>query len=172
MRDLGRRIGPGATGAELSVLVAAPAQRLPARQQGAAVLVAERERRETITRATAAAFTDDAREIAQRTLARDFRRFDPATARVVLLDAQERVLQGFPEPLSRRARAMLERRCVEVRTCTRVTGLDVENVTSPPTPGARNSSPAATSKPQRRRSSRATYHSRVPPKLRAGRSSR
>jgi len=68
------------------------------------------------------------REIAQRTLARDFRRFDPASARVLLIDATERVLHTFPEPLSRRARALLERRGVEVRTGTRVTGVDARGL--------------------------------------------
>ncbi len=60
------------------------------------------------------------REIAQRTLARDFRRFDPRQTRVLLLDVAPRVLPAFPETLARRARAMLERRGVEVRTGVRV----------------------------------------------------
>ncbi len=64
------------------------------------------------------------REIAQRTLARDFRRFDPRQSRVLLLDAAERVLPAFPEPLARRARAMLEHRGVEVRTGVRVEAVD------------------------------------------------
>jgi NADH dehydrogenase len=64
------------------------------------------------------------REIAQHTLARDFHNFDPRAARVVLIDAVERVLPQFPEPLSRKARAMLEARGVEVRTGCRVVDID------------------------------------------------
>jgi NADH dehydrogenase len=62
-------------------------------------------------------------EIAGRTLARDFRRFDPRTTRVILVEASGRVLSSFPEDLSRKARAQLERLGIEVRTDTRVTDL-------------------------------------------------
>jgi NADH dehydrogenase len=62
-------------------------------------------------------------EIAGRTLARDFRRFDPRTTRVILIEAGARVLSSFPEELSKKARAQLEGLGVEVRTGTRVTDL-------------------------------------------------
>jgi NADH dehydrogenase len=68
------------------------------------------------------------REIAARTMARDFRRFDPKTTRVVLVEGAERVLAAFPEGLSRRARALLERRGIEVRTGVLVTGVDEDGV--------------------------------------------
>jgi NADH dehydrogenase len=70
------------------------------------------------------------REIAQRTLARDFRNFDPRETRVVLLDAAPRVLPSFPEELSASARALLERRGVEVRTGAAVTAIDAQGVTA------------------------------------------
>jgi NADH dehydrogenase len=60
-------------------------------------------------------------EIAGRTLARDFRRFDPRTTRVILIEAGPRVLSTFPEELSAKARAQLEGLGVEVRTNTPVT---------------------------------------------------
>jgi NADH dehydrogenase len=62
-------------------------------------------------------------EIAGRTLARDFRRFDPRATRVILIEAAPRVLATFPENLSRKAREQLERLGIEVRTATRVTDL-------------------------------------------------
>ncbi len=62
-------------------------------------------------------------EIAGRTLARDFRRFDPRTTRVILIEAGPRVLSTFPEELSRKARAQLEELGIEVRTGARVTDL-------------------------------------------------
>jgi NADH dehydrogenase len=68
------------------------------------------------------------REIALRTLARDFRRIDPAEARVVLLEGAERVLPSFPPGMSEDARDMLVRLGVEVRTGTRVSGVDAEGV--------------------------------------------
>jgi NADH dehydrogenase len=67
-------------------------------------------------------------EIARRTLARDFRRFSPASARVLLLEAAPRVLPAFPPELSEKARRQLERLGVEVRTGAPVTAIDGEGV--------------------------------------------
>jgi len=60
-------------------------------------------------------------EIAGRTLARDFRRFDPRTTRVVLIEAGPRVLPTFPEDLSQKAHLQLEGLGIEVRVNARVT---------------------------------------------------
>jgi NADH:ubiquinone reductase (H+-translocating) len=62
-------------------------------------------------------------EIAGRTLARDFRRFDPRTTRVVLIEAGPRILSTFSEELSAQARRDLERLGIEVRTGTIVTDI-------------------------------------------------
>jgi len=70
------------------------------------------------------------REIATRTLARDFRRFDPRATRVVLVDAAERVLPTFPPELSERCRAILEGEGVEVRTGERVSEVDAAGITT------------------------------------------
>ncbi|HBK75469.1 MAG TPA: FAD-dependent oxidoreductase [Gammaproteobacteria bacterium] len=69
------------------------------------------------------------REIAQHTLARDFRNFDPGSTRVVLIDAADRVLPSFPEPLSQKARVMLEALGVEVQTSSRVVDMDALSLT-------------------------------------------
>lgn len=55
-------------------------------------------------------------EIARRTLARDFRTFNPADAHVILVEAGGRVLASYPESLSLKAQRQLERLGVEVRT--------------------------------------------------------
>lgn len=68
-------------------------------------------------------------EISRRTLARDFRTIDPKSARIILVEGVNRVLPPFPESLSTRARAQLERLGVEVWTGTRVTGIDAHGVT-------------------------------------------
>ena len=63
-------------------------------------------------------------EISRQTIARDFRLIDPTEARIILLEGGPRVLQSFPESLSRRAEAALRRVGVEVRcgaVVTRVT---------------------------------------------------
>ena len=62
-------------------------------------------------------------EIAGRTLARDFRRFDPRTTRVILVEAGPRVLSTFPEELSSKARDQLEGLGIEVRVNARVTDI-------------------------------------------------
>ena len=59
-------------------------------------------------------------EIAQHTLAREFRRIDPRRARVRLIEAGSAPLASFPPQLQQRTRAMLERLGVEVLTGTPV----------------------------------------------------
>lgn len=68
-------------------------------------------------------------EIARHTLARDFRRFDPREARVVLLEAGPRVLAAYGEASSAIAAHQLERLGVDVRTGTMVTDIDAHGVT-------------------------------------------
>ena len=68
-------------------------------------------------------------EMARHTLARDFRRIDPRTTRVIMIEGVDRVLPAFDADLSLKARVSLERLGVEVRTGTRVTGIDGGGVT-------------------------------------------
>jgi NADH dehydrogenase len=68
------------------------------------------------------------REIAQRTLTRDFRNFDPRDTQVILLEAADRVLSAFPAELSPKAQLLLEKRGVRVRTRAMVTKVDAEGV--------------------------------------------
>jgi NADH dehydrogenase len=63
-------------------------------------------------------------ELSHRALERNYRTFDPADARIILVEAADKVLAPFPEPLQRRARQDLERLGVEVRLRTMVTGVD------------------------------------------------
>lgn len=67
-------------------------------------------------------------EIAQHTLARDFRRHDPRQARVLLLDAADRVLPAYPPNLSAKAQKQLESLGVECRLGTMVTHIDSRGV--------------------------------------------
>ncbi len=60
-------------------------------------------------------------ELARDTLRRDFRRIDPASARVILIEAAGQVLPSYPAGLARKAQAELERHQVEVRLGTMVT---------------------------------------------------
>ncbi|NLW99414.1 MAG: NAD(P)/FAD-dependent oxidoreductase [Actinomycetales bacterium] len=68
-------------------------------------------------------------ELAQRTLKRDFRRIDPSSARIILLDGAPSVLPSFGEKLGGRARERLERMGVQVRLETMVTDIDSQSVT-------------------------------------------
>ena len=67
-------------------------------------------------------------EIARQTLRGEFRRFDPRTARVVLIEGSDRVLPPYPPDLSEKARLQLERLGVTVWLNRRVTGVDTEGV--------------------------------------------
>lgn len=64
-------------------------------------------------------------EIARHTLGGEFRRIDPARAKVRLIEAGPRVLSSFPEDLSEKARRQLEALGVEVQT-----GAAVEDITA------------------------------------------
>jgi len=67
-------------------------------------------------------------ELAHRTLRRDFRRIDPTTARVVLLDAAPYVLPSFGEKLGGRARRQLNKIGVEVQLGAMVTDVDADGL--------------------------------------------
>ena len=62
-------------------------------------------------------------EISRQSLARDFRHFDPGSARIVLVEAGPALLAAFPPSLQQSARRDLERLGVEVRTGAAVTGV-------------------------------------------------
>ncbi|MCU1592305.1 MAG: dehydrogenase [Frankiales bacterium] len=71
-------------------------------------------------------------ELARRTLPGDFRNIDPATARVILLDAAPAVLGNFGQKLSEKAAKQLRRIKVDVQLNAKVvdvdaTGIDVED---------------------------------------------
>jgi NADH:ubiquinone reductase (H+-translocating) len=67
-------------------------------------------------------------EIARDTLPGEFRRIDPAAARILLLEGGSRVLQAMPEQLSKRAAEQLTRLGVEVHLDARVTAIEPEGV--------------------------------------------
>ena len=67
-------------------------------------------------------------EIARHTLRGEFRRIDPGSAKVVLLEGSERVLGALAPELSAMAAEQLQRLGVDVRTGCRVTGIDADGV--------------------------------------------
>ena len=67
--------------------------------------------------------------LARHTMKRDFRRIDPRAARVILLDAGERVVAAFSEPTSAKAAKELGDLGVTVREQARVTDIDARGVT-------------------------------------------
>jgi NADH dehydrogenase len=67
-------------------------------------------------------------ELAHRTLRRDFRSFDPSSARVVLVDAAPQVLPSFGEKLGDRARRQLNQIGVEVQLGAMVVDVDVDGL--------------------------------------------
>jgi NADH dehydrogenase len=67
--------------------------------------------------------------LSRQTMNRDFRRSDPTSARVILLDAGERVVAAFSEPTSANAAKALAELGVTVREHATVTDIDSHGVT-------------------------------------------
>ncbi|HSI86125.1 MAG: NAD(P)/FAD-dependent oxidoreductase [Candidatus Methylacidiphilales bacterium] len=67
-------------------------------------------------------------ELRRYTLASEYRRVDPQSAKVILLQSGDRILPSFHEDLSKAAHARLERLGVEVQTGVKVTGVDEAGV--------------------------------------------
>jgi NADH dehydrogenase len=67
-------------------------------------------------------------EIARHTLRGEFRRIDPARARILLVEGTDRVLPPYPARLSEKARQQLEGLGVAVFTKKMVTGVDATGV--------------------------------------------
>jgi NADH:ubiquinone reductase (H+-translocating) len=68
-------------------------------------------------------------ELARNSLARDFRHIDPANARILLVEASDRILGGFPESLATYAEKALTRLGVTVMTGKRVEAVERKEVT-------------------------------------------
>jgi NADH dehydrogenase len=68
-------------------------------------------------------------EMAHHTMRRDFRSFDPGSARILLVEAADRVLTTYPPKLSAKAAKALERMGVTVLARTMVTDVQAEQVT-------------------------------------------
>lgn len=75
-------------------------------------------------------------EIARNTLRRDFRRIDPARARILLIEAGPRILPSYPEDLSERAEDALRRLGATVLKNTTVTDVRPDGVTLKSAEGA------------------------------------
>ena len=67
-------------------------------------------------------------EIARHTLRGEFRRIDPHSARVVLVEGTQRILSAYPPDLSKKAQLQLERLGVTTWVGRMVTGVDAEGV--------------------------------------------
>lgn len=67
-------------------------------------------------------------EIARHTLRGEFRRIDPARARIILVEGTDRVLPPYPADLSEKAQRQLEKLGVVVLTSKMVTGVDATGV--------------------------------------------
>ncbi len=83
-------------------------------------------------------------ELARDTLRRDFRAIDPRQGRVLLVEAADRVLTGFPPSLSRKAARSLEHLGVTPLVERPVVGIDEEAVTIDSPDGSSDRIPART----------------------------
>ena len=67
-------------------------------------------------------------ELARKSVSRDFRSITPHCSRVILIEGGPRLLPSFPEGLSAKAKAQIERLGVEVHLDARVTGIADDHV--------------------------------------------
>ncbi|MDT8409603.1 MAG: NAD(P)/FAD-dependent oxidoreductase [Wenzhouxiangellaceae bacterium] len=67
-------------------------------------------------------------ELTRFTLTRDFRHIRPENARVLLVDANDQILRGFPQQLSDKAKKSLENMGIELVLNSRVDGIDTNCV--------------------------------------------
>jgi NADH dehydrogenase len=75
------------------------------------------------------------RELALYTMRYDFRAIDPATSRVIIIEGQHKVLGGFHEKLSQKAKVSLEKMGVDVRLDSYVSDLQPDHVMVKPEGG-------------------------------------
>lgn len=68
-------------------------------------------------------------EMSRHTLRNDFRKVDPARARVLLIEALDTILPAYPPKLQQSAIKQLERLGAEVMLGTKVTGIDDKQIT-------------------------------------------
>jgi NADH:quinone reductase (non-electrogenic) len=67
-------------------------------------------------------------EMSRMALAHDFHHIDARSARILLYEAEPRVLPSYPEVLSAKAQRHLEQLGIKVYTSTRVTSIDVDGI--------------------------------------------
>ncbi|MEQ8788564.1 MAG: NAD(P)/FAD-dependent oxidoreductase [Pirellulaceae bacterium] len=67
-------------------------------------------------------------ELSRHTLRRNFRRINPASARILLVEGADRLLPPYAADLSAKAKQQLERLGVEVRTGVRVSQIEPDSV--------------------------------------------
>lgn len=67
-------------------------------------------------------------DLSRRTLAQDFRHINPTSARVILIEAESRILGTFPEKLAQKAHKEMRRLGIEIRTGAPVEHIDADGV--------------------------------------------
>jgi NADH dehydrogenase len=67
-------------------------------------------------------------EISRQSLKYDFRHIDPSKAKILLVEAADRILMQFPDDLAQSAAKTLEKLGVEIRTSTMVTDIQAAHV--------------------------------------------
>lgn len=67
-------------------------------------------------------------EISKKTMLKDFRKIDPSKTKIILVEAQERILTSFDSDLSLKASDALSKLGVEVRLKTKVTDINENGV--------------------------------------------
>ncbi len=70
------------------------------------------------------------RELIRQTLAQEFRRINPDSARVIIVEAGKRILAAFPEDIAAKTQRHLEEMGIEIRLNAKVEAIDHDGVTA------------------------------------------
>lgn len=78
--------------------------------------------------ATGVEMAGQIRELSSRALNKDFRRIDPTSARVILMDGGKEILPAFGDTLSEKSKKALEKMNIEIKLNAMVTDMDADKV--------------------------------------------
>lgn len=78
--------------------------------------------------ATGVEMAGQIRELSSRALRKEFRRIDPASARVILMDGGEEILSAFGPTLGEKSHRALEKMNIEIKLESMVTDMDADRV--------------------------------------------
>lgn len=67
-------------------------------------------------------------EIARKTMLKDFRKIDPSKTKIILLEASDKILRNYEEPLNEKGKRLLQKLGVEIKLNAKVTEINKDGI--------------------------------------------